>query len=37
MSSIVHEDQVVDFVRAARADKAPFEIVAVPAVRWEGR
>lgn len=28
MSKVTHEDQVVDFVRAARADKAPFEIVA---------
>ena len=28
MSRIANEDQVVDFVRAARAGKAPFEIVA---------
>jgi glycolate oxidase FAD binding subunit len=28
MSRITNEDQVVDFVRTARADKAPFEIVA---------
>jgi glycolate oxidase FAD binding subunit len=28
MSKVISEDQLVDFVRAARADKAPFEIVA---------
>ncbi len=28
MSRVTNEDQVVDFVRAARADKVPFEIVA---------
>jgi len=28
MSKVANEDQVVEFVRAARADKAPFEIMA---------
>jgi glycolate oxidase FAD binding subunit len=28
MTSIANSDQVVDFVRAARADKSPFEIVS---------
>jgi glycolate oxidase FAD binding subunit len=37
MSKAVHEDQVVEFVRAARADKAPFEIVAGGTRRSVGR
>lgn len=37
MSSIVNEDQVVEFVRAARAGKAPFEIVAGGTRRAVGR
>jgi glycolate oxidase FAD binding subunit len=37
MSSIANEDQVVEFVRAARADKTPFEIVAGGTRRAVGR
>ncbi|MEO8301424.1 MAG: FAD-binding protein [Rhizomicrobium sp.] len=37
MSRIANEDQVVDFVHAARADKAPFEIVAGGTRRSVGR
>jgi len=37
MSRIANEDQVVDFVRAARADKSPFEIVADGTRRAVGR
>jgi glycolate oxidase FAD binding subunit len=37
MSSITTSDQVVDFVRAARADKAPFEIVSGGTRRSVGR
>lgn len=37
MNKVAHEDQVVDFVRAARADRAPFEIVAGGTRRAVGR
>jgi len=37
MSRIANEDQVVDFVRAARAGKTPFEIVAGGTRRAVGR
>lgn len=37
MSSVSTESQIVDFVRAARADKAPFEIVAGGTRRQVGR
>jgi glycolate oxidase FAD binding subunit len=37
MSSVTTEAQVVDFVRAARADKAPFEIISGGTRRTVGR
>src|SRR5688572_23306751 len=37
MSSIAHQDGIVDLVRAARADKSPFEIVAGGTRRTVGR
>ena len=37
MSSVTSESQIVDFVRAARADRAPFEIVAGGTRRAVGR
>jgi glycolate oxidase FAD binding subunit len=37
MAGITTSDQVVDFVRAARADKAPFEIVSGGTRRGVGR
>ena len=37
MASVTKSDQVVDFVRAARADKSPFEIVAGGTRRSVGR
>jgi glycolate oxidase FAD binding subunit len=37
MASITTSDQVVDFVRASRADKAPFEIVSGGTRRSVGR
>ncbi len=37
MSSATNSDQVVDFVRAARADRKPFEIVAGGTRRTVGR
>ena len=37
MSRITNEDQAVDFVRAARAGKSPFEIVAGGTRRAVGR
>jgi glycolate oxidase FAD binding subunit len=37
MTSIANSDQVVDFVRAARADKSPFEIVSGGTRRSVGR
>jgi glycolate oxidase FAD binding subunit len=37
MSKVTHEDQVVDFVRAAREAKSPFEIVAGGTRRQVGR
>jgi glycolate oxidase FAD binding subunit len=37
MSAISQESEIIDFVRAARADKAPFEIVAGGTRRAVGR
>ena len=37
MSSVTSESQIVDFVRTARADRAPFEIVAGGTRRQVGR
>ena len=37
MSKVAHEDQVVEFVRAAREAKSPFEIVAGGTRRQVGR
>ncbi|MDB5733652.1 MAG: hypothetical protein JWN16_289 [Alphaproteobacteria bacterium] len=37
MASVANSDQVVDFVRAARADKSPFEIVSGGTRRSVGR
>ena len=37
MSSVTSESQVVDFVRASRADNAPFEIISGGTRRTVGR
>ena len=37
MNKVTHEDQVVEFVRAAREARSPFEIVAGGTRRSVGR